>query len=298
MQIENVGFTRINAAHSYGGMPLTIQTVQSLLGLPVDHYIEIRISGLVKVVDALGGVDLDVEKRMVYRDRKQDLDINLSPGFQHLNGTQAMGYVRFRHDAIGDFGRVVRQRKFMGAVMSKLFSPQYAAQIPGLMRAFLENVNTDLTWNDLLSLKRIMEQGSPNAFRTATLPATPVRVGRASMLQLDMDKVRETVNDVLLHQGIRVEVLNATTMEGLAATVADGLKQQGCEIVNTGNAAGKSETTLVVDHGSSAARAERVAQWLGKGAVSVAPGAQSQADVTVIVGRDIIARTLNPAVGP
>ncbi len=272
VEIPNVGFTRINAAHSHGGLSLTIQTVEGVLGLPVDHYVQVNVSGLVKLVDAMGGVDIDVEKRMHYNDNAQNLHIDLQPGMQHLNGTQAMGFVRFRHDAIGDFGRVQRQRQFMGAVMGKLFSPQNATQIPGMVRTFLTTVETDLSAADLMSLKRIMEQGSPEGFRTATLPAVPVRVGRASMLDLDPVKVREVVNEVLLHQGIRVEVLNGTAVTGLAAQVADQLHQQGCDIVNTGNAAAQSETTMVVDHGSSAARAERVAQWLGHGAVSVLPG--------------------------
>ncbi len=274
VEIPNVGYTRINASHSHGGLSLTIQVVEGLLGLPVDHYVQVNVDGLVKLVDAMGGVDLEVEKRMHYTDRAQDLYIDLQPGMQHLNGTQAMGYVRFRHDAIGDFGRVQRQRKFMGAVMEKLFSPQNAAQIPGMVRTFLTTVETDLSAADLMALKRIMEQdqGSAEGFRTATLPAVPVRVGRASMLDLDPVKVREVVNGVLLHQGIRVEVLNGTAINGLAAQVADQLHQQGCAIVSTGNAAAHSETTMVVDHGSSAARAERVAQWLGRGAVSVLPG--------------------------
>jgi len=158
-------------------------------------------------------------------------------------------------------------------------------------------VETDLSASDLAALKRIMEQGSPEAIRTATLPAEPVRIGGASMLQLDPVKVREMVNDVLLHQGIRVEVLNGTMVNGLAAQVAEALEQQGCDIVGTGNAGAQSEITLVVDHGSSAARAERVAGWLGMGAVSVLPGVAGQADVTVVVGRDMVARSLEPASG-
>lgn len=294
VEIPGAGFTRINASHSIGGLHLTVQTVETVIGLPVDHYVEVNVPGLVTLVDAIGGVDLEVEKRMFYRDRSQHLYIDLQPGFQHLNGTQAMGYVRFRHDAIGDFARVERQRKFMGVVIKKLFSPEHVTEIPKVLDTFLKTVNTDLTMPDLASLKRLFEQGSPEAIRTATLPARTIQVGGADMLELDPVKVRDTVNEVLLHQGIRVAVLNGTHVEGLASRVADVLKAQGCDIVEVGNAAGQSETTLVVSHGRSAGRAERVAGWLGRGAVTVAPAGRTQADVTVVVGRDLVADPLLP----
>jgi polyisoprenyl-teichoic acid--peptidoglycan teichoic acid transferase len=290
VEIPGAGLTRINASHSTGGLPLTIQTVQELLGVNIDYYIEVNVPGLVKLVDAIGGVDLDVEKRMHYTDRSQKLYIDLQTGMQHLDGTQAMGYVRFRHDAIGDFGRVERQRKFMRAVVKKLFSPEHMATLPKVAQLLTDGktVNTNLTLRDIMALKRVMENVDPDAIRSATLPATPVSVGGADMLDLDPAQVRDTVDRVLLHQGISVEVLNGTGREGLAAQAAEMLEQQGCQITNIGNAKRTSDTTLVVDHRTQARRAERVAGWLGMGAVAVAPDSENPADVTVVLGKDIL----------
>jgi len=291
VDIPGVGRTRINASHSYGGMQLTQQTVELLLGFHIDHYIEVNVSGLVKLVDAIGGVDIDVEKRMHYTDRSQKLYIDLQPGLQHLDGTQAMGYVRFRHDALGDIGRMERQRQFLHAVMKKLFSPEHVLDIPKMADTFVQTVNTDLTPHDILALRRIVDTNGPEAIHTATLPASPVRVGGASMLELDPEGVREVVNKVLLHQGVTVSVLNATAVEGLASRVADDLQQKGCDVVNVGNAQKQSETTLIVDHRNSARRAERVAAWLGKGVLTVEPDGENPADVTVILGRDMLGET-------
>lgn len=287
-EVPGLGYTRINASHSYGGLPLTQQTVEMLLGLPMDHYVEINVPGLVKLVDAIGGVEIDVEERMHYTDRSQKLYINLQAGRQLLDGTQAMGYVRFRHDALGDIGRMERQRKFLQAVMRKLFSPEHVLDLPRAAGTFVETVSTDLTVRDLLALKRVVEMNGPDAIRTATLPATPVQVGGASMLQLDPEGVRETVERVLLRQGVTVSVLNATARAGLAARVVEELEQKGCDVVNVGNAERQSDTTLVIDHRNSARRAERVAAWLGRGVLSVDADGENPADVTVILGRDML----------
>ncbi len=285
--IPGVGIRRINAAHAYGGLPLTIQTVEMLLGLPIDYYVEVNVPGLVKLVDAMGGVDLKVEKRMRYRDRAQGLDIDLQPGFQHLDGKQAMGYVRFRHDAMGDFGRMERQRKFLRVVARKLLAPENLTRAPKLAETFVDTVNTNLTVKDLLALKRILQESRPEAIRTATLPGEPRVIEGKAMIELDAAQVQKVVDRVLLGQGLSVSVLNGTDVQGLAARTAARLERCGCDIVTVGNAPEKVKHTLVVDHRGTGARARRVASWLGLGTISVSPEGENPADVTVIAGPDL-----------
>jgi LCP family protein required for cell wall assembly len=287
VEVPGIGVRRINAAHSLGGMPLTIETVEMLLGLPIDYFVEIDVPGIVKLVDAIGGVDIEVEKRMYYRDRSQHLEIDLQPGFQHLNGMQAMGYVRFRHDAAGDLGRMERQRTFLRAVMHEVLAPRNIARLPKLAQTFVRTVNTNLSVGDLLALKKLVEQSGPEAIRTATLPGRPVMVHGQSMIELDADQVREAVDRVLRGQGVTVQVLNGTDVNGLAAQVASRLEEAGCEITEVGNTEQATETTLIVDH-RGRRRGERVASWLGRGVISVAPDGDSPADVTVILGRDMV----------
>jgi LCP family protein required for cell wall assembly len=286
VEIPGVGVRRINASHSFGGLPLTIQTVEMLLGGPIDYYIEVNVQGLVGLVDAIGGVDIDVEKRMHYRDRSQNLYIDLQPGLQHLSGEQAVDYVRFRHDAMGDLGRIERQRKFLRLVAGELLSPNNVGRLPKLADTFVKTVDTNLTVRDILSLKHIVEQAGPDAIRMATLPGEPRTIGGQSLLVLDPDKVQETIDRVLWGEGIRVTVLNATDIAGLASRTADILEENGYDVMEVGNAERRSATTLILDHRGQARRAERVAALLGGGAISPAPDGDNPADVTIVIGAD------------
>ncbi len=290
VEVPGRGVHRINASHALGGMPLTIQTVELLIGMPIDKYIEINVPGIVKLVDAIGGVDIDVEKRMNYHDRRGNLNIDLQPGMQHLDGTQAMGYVRFRHDATGDIGRMERQRHFLRAVITQLSHPSNVTRLPQLSQAFLQTVSTNLTSKDILTLKKLMEQAGPDGIRAETLPGEPKTLHGQSMIELDADKVRQAVDRVLRGQGLSVQVLNGTTVNGLGAKVASKLEEVGCDITETTNSEQKSDTTLIVSRRGGARRAERVAEWLGMGVISVQPESDNLADVTVIVGRDYLTK--------
>ncbi|MFB3883360.1 MAG: LCP family protein [Armatimonadota bacterium] len=285
--VPGLGEGKINSSHSYGGLPLTIQTVESLLGFPFDYYIEVDVEGLTKLVDAIGGVDIEVEKRMRYHDHSQHLNIDLQPGFQHLAGEQAVGYARFRHDETGDIGRIERQQKFLRAVARELLSPEHVLRLPRVANVFLETVETNMNIQDINNLKRIVDRAGPEGIRMATLPATPDTIRRQSALVLDPEEVQRTVDRVLWGQGITVAVLNGTDTTGLAARAAEVLEENGYDVLEVGNARTKTETTLVIDHRGQSRRAERVSAVLGGGVISAAPDGENPADVTVILGADL-----------
>ena len=291
VSVPGMGESKINASHSLGGMQLTIQTVEMLLGFPFDYYVEVDVPGLTSLVDAIGGVDIDVEKRMKYHDHSQQLNIDLQPGVQHLNGEQAVGYARFRHDATGDLGRIERQQKFLRAVVRELLSPDHVLRLPKVADTFLKTVNTNMTLSDINGLKRIVERAGPEGMRMAMLPGTPDTVHGQSVLVLDPEQVQQTVNRVLWGQGIRVRLLNGTDVSGLAAKTAELLTENGYDVLETGNAEKKSDTTLILDHRGQSRRAERVSSVLGGGVISAAPDGENEADVTVILGRDMERRT-------
>jgi LCP family protein required for cell wall assembly len=292
VSIPGLGEGKINSSHSNGGLPLTIETVQTLLGFPFDYYMEVNVPGLISLVDTIGGVDIDVEKRMNYHDHSQHLNIDLQPGVQHLNGEQAVGYARFRHDAMGDLGRIERQQKFLRAVARELLSPDHATRLLKIADAFVKTVHTNMNVHDILSLKRIVEQAGPDGMRMATLPGMPETIRRQSALALDPDEVQRTVDRVLWGQGIRVRVLNGTDVSGLASKAAGLLEENGYDVLETGNAEQKSDTTLILDHRGQSRRAERVSSVLGGGVISVVPDGGNQADVTVILGRDMERKSL------
>ena len=130
---------------AYGGVELTKATIQDFLKIPVHHYVVADWQGFIRVVDALGGVDMYVEADMRYEAPYANLKIDLKKGFQHLNGHQAGQYVRFRHDEMGDIGRVARQQKFLKALATQAIRPGNLIRIPQILAIVRESVQTDMT---------------------------------------------------------------------------------------------------------------------------------------------------------
>ena len=135
---------KINAAYAYGGIKLAKQTVANLLQIPIHYYILANWQGFIQIMDILGGVDLYVDHNMNYEDPYANLEIHLKQGFQHLNGRKAGEYVRFRHDELGDIGRVQRQQKFFKALASEFFSVGNVVKLPAITGALEKNVETDM----------------------------------------------------------------------------------------------------------------------------------------------------------
>ncbi|MFC2316563.1 MAG: LCP family protein, partial [Selenomonas massiliensis] len=152
--IPRYGYDKINAAYAYGGEKLTQRTVEDFLGIRIDHYIIINTHAFQKIIDAIGGIDINVEKRMYYEDPWDDdggLVIDLAPGEQHMNGAQAIQYVRYR-DGEGDVGRIVRQQHFMRALFAQLLSPQVLPHLAAVVDEVKSAVETDLSTRQLFTL--------------------------------------------------------------------------------------------------------------------------------------------------
>lgn len=169
----NRGIDKINAAHALGGPELAVQTVQDSFGIPIDNYLVVNLRGVREMVDALGGMDVFVEKPMHYTDNTAKLYINFEPGMQHLDGTKAEAFLRFRHDQLGDIGRIRRQQQFIMALTKKLREPSVVFKIPELVKITGQYVETDLSANDLLTLAFFGKDLNMNSVRTATLPGHP-----------------------------------------------------------------------------------------------------------------------------
>lgn len=144
---------KINYAYNLGGMEQMRQTVSDALGIPVDFSVEVNLKAFVKLVDEIGGVDFEVPLNMNYDDPYQDLHIHLQKGMQHLNGTDALKVVRFRHNNDGsgygteDIGRIGTQQAFLKAVFQKMLAnPQ---KITAYAQIFSEYVKTDLAVSEL-----------------------------------------------------------------------------------------------------------------------------------------------------
>ena len=152
--INRHGYQKINAAYAHGGAKLSRETVEDFLGLEIDHYVAINKSRFAEVIDAMGGVDIYVERDMHYEDPWDDdggLYIDLKQGVQHLDGQTAIEFVRFR-DAEGDVGRVRRQQAFMRACADRLSEPSMLIKIPELLSVAVKAIDTDLSSGEMLAV--------------------------------------------------------------------------------------------------------------------------------------------------
>src|SRR5439155_16504002 len=127
-----------------------------------------------------GPVEVLVEKSMKYRDRAGHLDVDLKPGLQVLDPVQAEEYVRFRHDAMGDIGRIERQQWFLRQVAHKMKEPQVLLKLPQLVSFVHDYVETDLSVEDMARLFSFLKDFDPKQVETAMLPGTPATIGGCS----------------------------------------------------------------------------------------------------------------------
>lgn len=199
VKIQGHGFDKINAAYAYGGHKLTQSTVENLLGVEMEHYVLINVNAFTKIIDAIGGVDINVEKRMYYEDPWDDnggLVINLYPGQQHMDGKTAITYVRYR-DEEGDIGRIARQQKFMQAVMDKLTSPAIIPRIPAIIGEVVDCIDTDLSVKQMIEFMSALKDAQARGLQTEMLPGKPMYIGGISYWLPDLSKLRTTIANTL-----------------------------------------------------------------------------------------------------
>jgi LCP family protein required for cell wall assembly len=122
VKIPGHGTSKINAAFSIGGPALLVKTVEGVTGLHIDHYAELGFGGFANIVDAIGGVNMCIDRDM----NDPMTGINIKAGCQTLDGRNALGFVRMRYSSAtprSDLDRVANQRKFIGALVSQIASP-------------------------------------------------------------------------------------------------------------------------------------------------------------------------------
>lgn len=203
VKIPGHGWDKINHAYAFGGYKLTQQAVEGLLGIKIDHYVTINIAGFKKIVDAVGGVTIDVEKRMYYTDPYDDngigggpFVIDLRKGVQHMDGETAIQYVRYR-DEEGDIGRVERQHQFLKALMKEVASPSVITKIPAIIKEVSSVVKTDLSTSEMLTLAKTLNDASKNGLKTDMVPGKPAYIDDVSYWLPDVMSLRRHVAQTL-----------------------------------------------------------------------------------------------------
>lgn len=227
VKIEGNGYDKINHAYAFGGHKLTQKTVEDLLGVPIDYYIVINIQAFERVIDAIGGVDINVEKRMYYEDPWDDdggLVIDLKPGQQHMDGKTAIQYVRYR-DSEGDIGRIARQQHFMKAVLDQIISPSIITKLPAIIKEVSSAVQTDMSTSKMISLVNILKDAHDNGLNTEMVPGKPAYIQDISYWIPDIQKLRQTLAELLdVKMDAKVEKSMNTTVQEYEASLPKNMK--------------------------------------------------------------------------
>jgi LCP family protein required for cell wall assembly len=189
---------KINAAHAYGGEEMAIKTVEGFLKVPVDHYIKIDFQGFKGIVDAVGGVTVDVPFDFWER---SDVDyykkIEFKQGQQDLNGEEALAYVRMRkQDPNGDYGRATRQRQLLAAVAQKLNSASTVFKIKDLTAVVGKYIKTDIPISDGLALYNKLSGFDPSTIQTFKLEGEDKKIGGIYYFLPDPNGVEAVRNEI------------------------------------------------------------------------------------------------------
>lgn len=197
---DKYGVDKINAAHAYGGIDMAKQTIEKTLGVKIDKYICVHDEGVREVIDALGGIPIYVEKRMKYDDYAGHLHINLDKGNHVLSGQQAVGYLRFRHDGLGDIGRTQRQQWFLRGFLERLQNPQIISKIPQIVNISKKYIKTDMSLYELSQLAALAKGFDESNIQIAMLPGAPNSRGGVSYWIIDSDKAQDVVNRLIYRE--------------------------------------------------------------------------------------------------
>lgn len=317
VNIPGHGMDKINTAFALGGPAKSIETVKGLTGQPINYFVNIDFEGFVKLVDQVGGVYLDVDRKYFNKNEPGEpnpyAEIDLKPGYQRMNGKDALSYVRYRHTD-SDFARIARQQAFLSELKRQTNRFGNLPEIPAYASIFAENITTNI--KSVPALLGILEQGittDKDRIARASITGNVTMRGGASVVEASSSEVAAKVDEwlhpsftqgdgaaVVSPHDIGIEVLNGNGRLSDAATAAQQLRDKGYDAETAGNAEsfGKPETIVEYADGQRDA-AKSVAKLFGEGTALAAIPKGDQTtdgpDLRVVVGESYDGQLVTPA---
>jgi len=303
-EIDGLGVKKINYANVKGGPALTAKTVSNLLnGVAIDRYVRINVLGVAKLIDALGGVTVYVPKDMKYQDESQHLYINLKAGKQHLNGDQALQLLRFRHDELGDIGRIQRQQMVLRAFMDQSLNPATLAQMPKVLDVVKEHIDTNLTVEELVALvgfgvrtnrsnmQMLMVPGrfsEKNEYDTSYWLPNKNNIAKLMAQHFGVDGTQAQEQQTTKPGALRVAIQDSTGGDrSNLRPLIRSLEKAGYRNVYVAKAWGEPlDVTHIVAQQGDGNSAELLRQTLGFGEVRVESTGNIGSDLSIQVGKD------------
>lgn len=302
----SISVSKINEMTSYVGMEhineFTIPEIEELLGIQIDNYVIITIDAFKQIVDAIGGVEVDVPvlngNGLHYDDNSQDLHIHLDPGLQLLDGEAAEGLVRFRKGyAEGDVGRIKTQQLFLEAFAKKVTSPQIITKIPQIIKTISNTVSTDIKLSEISGYLPYLKSMNADNVSFNIIPGEGKYIGSKSYFIVDeaampsfIDEVfndndTEATGEVVIDKSVSIEVLNSTGVSGAAGRARDALVAEGYSVSEIGNYESDIFDNTVI-HAKDESLARQFLSYYPNATIEVEPNLQY--DIRIILGNDSV----------
>lgn len=289
VDIPGSGMDKINSAFSRGGPAKTIETIKKLTGEPINYFVNIDFEGFVKLVDQVGGVYLDVDRAYFHKNVPGDgiddyEEIDLKPGYQRMNGKDALDYVRYRHTD-SDFARIARQQAFLSELKRQTNRFGNLPEIPAYASIFADNITTNV--RSVPRLLGILQQAmttDKDRIARNSVSGNPNMRGGAAVVDTTQGEIDAKVDAwltpefqegaaaaVVSPNEVQVQVLNGNGRLLDAEKATDQLRERGYDAVSGGNADsfGKPETVVAYADGQREA-AKNIAAMFGPGTVLAA----------------------------
>ena len=309
---------KINQAQSDGGIAEAKTVIADWMGIPsFDRYVVLRINTSKDIINAVGGIDVDVKNSdalkktgpngpIDYDDSWGHLHTHLKPGLQHLDGERAVGYARFRHDWCSDPCRIMRQQQVLHAIVDKIEHDRLNTLLSAqkLLAVVRKDVDTDFTTTEQVASVVALAHLAPRDIHTAQVPyvASVILPTYGDSLVPDETAKQRLVASMfpdafasagVAAAGLRVRIENGTAVPGLAARFAVDLRREGFRVDTIANAATHDVVTTRIETASSdPSLPSRIRKALGGTGAIVVPATTSAGsdgpDVTIVLGRDVV----------
>lgn len=296
---------KINAAHAERGINGAIEAVENLLGISINNYARVDYKGFRKIIDSIGGIDMEITRNMYYDDPGQNLHIHFEKGtVEHLDGEKAEKFFRWRKNnngtgfADGDLGRIDNQHKFMEKVIEKFKSPAIIPKIPNILSTIPDYVDTDMSPEEIVKYGYIVSKSSSENISMSTLQGEAKYIQGISYFIYDREKNRNLLytlttgnsssneENSIDKSAVKIQILNGTKINGLASQCAEKLNQQGYTNISTGNNAKLREKSKILSNTDNNSLIREIENKLNISQIEKSTQSDNNFDIIIILGKD------------
>ncbi|WP_027632451.1 LCP family protein [Clostridium hydrogeniformans] len=295
---------KINAAHAIGGPSLAIKSVENLLDTKINYYVTIDYEGFRSFIDAIGGIEMEIDRDMIYDDNTQNLHIRFKKGEKvTLDGKKAEEFFRWRKNndgtgfADGDIGRIENQHKLMSKVMEKVTSPAIVTKVGKILDVIPKYVETNLNGDDILNYGMNFVKMNRENFTQYTLKGDSEYIKGLSYFLYDKKKNKEVLSilngennelskDKDTKKNLNIEILNGTNINGLASSYSKLLKDNGYDHITTGNTKPINKSKVIVKGTENKELELLIKKDFNIENIEFLDGDNGNFDIIVILGKD------------